>query len=152
VYRSSVELMKTLATHDVVPEYRLFLGVRHLAYGTLLMMLDRNGEAEEQFSHAIHTYEALIRQFGELPEYCDFLAVSHNYLAEALYALRRIHEADRCWEKATKIRQKIVDRCPQMQMYRRKLAEDLQRRADHMEGRGHRDEATQLRRESEQLG
>jgi serine/threonine protein kinase len=152
LYQLSIELMKRLATHDVVPEYRLFLGVRHLAYGTLLMLLDRSEEAEAQFSHAIQTYEALIRQFGQLPEYCDFLAVSHNYQAEALSELRRTDEADRSWELAIRVRENLVRRAPQIQMYRRRLVEDMQRRAEHLERSGKLEAAFQLLRRSEELG
>jgi tetratricopeptide (TPR) repeat protein len=126
--------------------------VRHLAYGTLLMLLDRSEEAEAQFSHAIQTYEALIRQFGQLPEYCDFLSVSHNYQAEALSELRRTDEADRSWELAIRVRENLVRRAPQIQMYRRRLVEDMQRRAEHLERSGKLEAAFQLLRRSEELG
>ncbi len=151
-YQSSIEFLKRLASQDLVPLYRLYLGVRYNAYGDLLMILDRPEQAEQQVQLALETYRALREEFGPLPEYCENLAASERRLAQICAATGRDERAERHWHRALDQREQLHSTAPTVTRFRRRLADDHRRRAEDLERRGRVEEAKRHRERVRQLG
>jgi tetratricopeptide (TPR) repeat protein len=151
LYQSSIRLLQKLADHELVPEYRVYLGFRYIDYGDLLLGLERHDEAASQYRSAIATYEGLITGFGSLPEYLENLAKSEGRLADVLCKTGSDGEAEGCWKSAIEHRQQIMRIGPPIVRYRTYLQQDYERLAAHLEQCGRQQEARHCRRCAEEL-
>lgn len=135
LYQWSIQVMQDLSEHEFVPEYRLYLGVRQLAYGHLLKTLGRLEEAEGRFHEVVQTYKELIDDFGELPEYCENLAAGKSFLGEVHYAAGRKRDAISYWDEAIDLLEQLTRRFPRIRRYQDDLEWDRERRAEALSDR-----------------
>jgi tetratricopeptide (TPR) repeat protein len=151
LYKASIDLLERLASHELVPEYRLYLGFRYINYGHLLLVLERYDEAASNYRLAIQTYDRLIMDFGTLPEYLENLAKSERCLADVLFLIGHKSEAENGWRRAIKVREELVSMAPRIVRSRRNLAQDYDRLATYVEKSGLLDEANRHRRHAKEL-
>lgn len=153
LYRGAVEVFKRLADQcPLVPEYRIFLGIRRDRYGNMLAMADRLPEAEVQYRDALTTYETLLSEFPSLTEHRNRIAVSENHLGDLLQRSGRNEEAEKSWRRSIQLREQLVVHAPEIPNYRRSLADDHLRLAEFLTTKGRKAEADDHFRRARELG
>ncbi len=152
LYRRAVKILEGLAARcPLVPEYRLFLGIRYNRYGNMLAQAGRLQEAEDQHRSAITTFETLLSEFPSLPEHRESLADSEDHLADVLQRIGSDDEAEQSWRRAIQLREQLVADAPQIPNHRRLLAEDHDRFAQFLIEKGRKAEAEEHLRRAREL-
>ncbi len=126
VLRRSAAVAKALANeHPEVPRYRVTLARNLQALGTLHVDRLQEGDvpgAFEAFRDAVILYEALAKEFPEVPEYRDDLASCLDKQAWPLWACGYHDAAERDYRESIALRQKLTNEFPKVAAYRRGLA------------------------------
>ncbi|MFV1966167.1 MAG: protein kinase [Pirellulaceae bacterium] len=125
-YRRAIELRKQLlAVRPDDPEYRRLVAACQNGLAITLYASGRFEEAEAFYLAMLEGYTALSREFPEDPRHLASVASGHYNLGLVYQSRNRIEEATESLQEASRLRESLVAKNPDVLLYRRNLVYSL---------------------------